>query len=151
MKNPLRYILPILVIISLGSCNKSDDPIPSTPDEGTLTISGNLDVIKKGTFTSQSGSNTKGMIALGSDVKGDFYVQLSNDFNSSFHTGTVTVYLSNSSNLTLTESSSFQLVAVVDEGGEHFFKLPSFPDAKFSHGILWCGAAAIPFGFAEFE
>ena len=66
-------------------------------------------------------------------------------------TGTVNVYLSSSKDLTLSEKESFQLVAVVNEPGEHYFKLANFPDSKFSHGILWCGAAAIPFGFAELK
>ena len=77
--------------------------------------------------------------------------KLGSDFTSSFHTGTVTVYLSSSKDLTLSEKESFQLVAVVNEPGEHYFKLANFPDSKFSHGILWCGAAAIPFGFAELK
>ena len=150
MKLSPNYVLLILIGTSLGSCSKSDDSTPFIPDD-TMSVSGDLDVIKKGTFTSQSGSNTNGMIELVTDEKGDFFVRLRIDFASRFHTGTVTVYLSNSSSLNLTEPSSFHLVSVVDEGGEHFFKLPNFPDAKFSHGILWCGAAAIPFGFAAFQ
>ncbi|PZX51941.1 hypothetical protein [Algoriphagus chordae] len=159
MKHSFNYILLILLVISLGSCSSSDDPQPSTPADvagvpdkpGEAKVIGKVDVLKMGTFTSQSGSNTKGMIDLVTDESGDFFVKLSDDFNSSFHTGTVTVYLSDSKNLTLSETSSFQLVAVVDAPGEHYYKLPNFPSAKFTHGILWCGAAAIPFGYAEFN
>jgi len=92
-----------------------------------------------------------GMIDLVTDEGGSFFIKLGNDFTSSFHTGTVTIHLSTSENLTLSEKASFQLVAVVNEPGEHFLKLANLPNTKFSHGILWCGAAAIPFGFAEFQ
>ncbi|WP_339878924.1 hypothetical protein [uncultured Algoriphagus sp.] len=140
----------LLFSLTLFSCNESEEPKVTLPD-GNNKISGDLEIIKKGTFIAQSGSNTKGTIELGSDDDGEYYLRLSDDFNSNFHTGTVTVYLSTSSNLMLSETTSYQLVAVVDEGGEHYFKLPNFPNAKFSHGILWCGAAAIPFGFAELK
>jgi hypothetical protein len=60
----------------------------------------------------------------------------------------VTVYLSTSDRLQLSTSGTFQLVSIVGKAGEHFFPLTAAPDAKFTHGIIWCGAAAIPFGFA---
>ena len=156
MKNSIYSALLILLFFSLGACSSSEDTQPKVPD-GTLGTPGNpatakpvgmVEVLRTGTFSSQSGSNTKGMIDLITDDGGSFFIKLGKDFNSSFHTGTVTIYLSTSSSLKLSEASSYQLVAVVNEGGEHYFKLPNFPDAKFSHGILWCGAAAIPFGFA---
>ena len=159
MNLTINYILLIILAISLGSCSNSEDALPKNPDDTAgspdktdmVKVMGNVEVLKTGTFTSQSGSNTKGMMDLVKDEGGAYFVNLSNDFNSSFHTGTVTVYLSNSKELNLSEKTSYQLVAVVNEPGEHFFNLSSFPDAKFSHGILWCGAAAIPFGFAEFK
>ena len=157
MRNSIYSILLLSLILSLGACGSSEDTEPKVPDR-TIGTPGNpanekpvgkVELLKAGTFSSQSGSNTKGMIDLITDEGGSFFIKLGKDFNSSFHTGTVTVYLSTSSSLKLSEPTTFQLVAVVDEGGEHFFKLPNFPDSKFSHGILWCGAAAIPFGFAE--
>lgn len=156
MKLSLNYLIVFSLIIFSSACNASGDADPKNPDDTSGTpdkvkVTGKVEVLKTGTFTSQSGSNTKGMIDLVSDEGGAFFIKLSNDFNSSFHTGTVTIYLSNSKDLKLSETSSFQLVAVVDKPGEHFLKLPNFPNAKFSHGILWCGAAAIPFGFAQFQ
>jgi hypothetical protein len=60
----------------------------------------------------------------------------------------VTVYLSTSDKLQLSTSGTFQLISIVGKAGEHFFPIAAAPDAKFTHGIIWCGAAAIPFGFA---
>lgn len=154
MKLSQKYLIVFSILLLSSACSDPGDSRPSVPDDQTpdmVKVVGEVEVLKTGTFTSQSGSNTKGMIDLVTDEAGSFFVKLGDDFTSSFHTGTVTVYLSTTKNLTLSETSSFQLVAVVDEPGAHFFKLPNFPDFKFSHGILWCGAAAIPFGFAEFH
>lgn len=116
-----------------------------------VEVVGPVSVIKSGTLTPQSSTNTKGMIQIVSNDEGRFFVRLSDDFTTKFSTGTVTVYLSTSENLRLSSAGSFQLVSIVGKSGEHFFPLPSTPDAKFTHGIIWCGAAAIPFGFAPFE
>lgn len=154
MKLSINYLLLISLLIFSSACTSPKDTDPIIPDDisgasGSVKVTGVVEVLKTGTFTSQSGANTKGMIDLVSDEGGSYYIKLGSDFTSSFHTGTVTVYLSTSKDLTLSEKESFQLVAVVNEPGEHYFKLANFPDSKFSHGILWCGAAAIPFGYAS--
>lgn len=156
MKLSFNFIIALLFTIFSSACNSSGDEVPKNPEVTSRTsemvkVTGIVEVLNTGTFTSQNGSNTMGMIDLVSDESGSFFIKLGSDFTSSFHTGTVTIYLSTSKNLTLSEKSSFQLVALVNEPGEHFLKLENFPNTKFSHGILWCGAAAIPFGFAEFQ
>ncbi|WP_339868193.1 hypothetical protein [uncultured Algoriphagus sp.] len=156
MKLSITYSLVFSILLFSSACNNSKDSDPIIPDDtsgipGSVKVTGEVEILKTGTFTSQSGSNTKGMIDLVTDESGSYFIKLGSDFTSSFHTGTVNVYLSSSKDLTLSEKESFQLVAVVNEPGEHYFKLANFPDSKFSHGILWCGAAAIPFGFAELK
>jgi hypothetical protein len=109
---------------------------------------GQIEVLKTGNLTAQSSTNTKGSVSLVKDKDGKFFIQLSDTFTTKFSTGTVTVYLSTSQNLSLANSASFQLVSIVGKPGEQFFSLPGQPDSKFTHAIIWCGAAAIPFGFA---
>ncbi|MHA7128097.1 hypothetical protein [Algoriphagus namhaensis] len=147
MKNQLLKLLTLLLIGALISCSDSDEPKDKGPDD-TGAVSGQFSVLKAGSLTAQSSTNTRGMFQIVEDEDGKFFVRLTDDFTTKFSTGTVTVYLSTSQTLNLDQTASFQLVSIVGKAGEHFFSLPAAPDAKFSHGIIWCGAAAIPFGFA---
>lgn len=143
----------LLVFVFAACSNSSEDMDPILPDQPKteVKVSGNVMAIKTGTLSPQSGTNTKGMIEIVSDDAGKYFLRLGKDFVSDFHTGTVTVYLSTTNKLKLSESGSFQLVSVVNENGEHFFNLPNLPNSKFTHGIIWCGAAGIPFGNGEFN
>lgn len=124
------------------------DPILPGP-ENEVKVKGKVESIKGGSLMAQSGTNTKGSIDLVFDEAGNYFLHLGEDFMSEFYTGTVTVYLSTSKQLRLSESGTFQLVSVVNESGEHFFPLPSLPESKFNYGIIWCGAAGIPFGYGD--
>ena len=138
--------LALLAVAVFTSCSDSGemDPKDKTPDNEAPT---SFEVQKGGTLTAQSSTNTRGMFQIVKDDTGAYFVRLTSDFTTKFSTGTVTVYLSDSDRLNLSQSGSFQLVSVVGKAGEHFFPLASAPDSKFTHGIIWCGAAAIPFGF----
>lgn len=114
-------------------------------------VTGQLEVIKSGSLTSQSGAGTRGSVQLVKDQAGKYYITLSENFMTKFSTETVTVYLSTSSSLRLNESGSFQLLGLANKPGAHFFELPGNVDPKYTHGIIWCGAAAIPFGNALLE
>ncbi|MFC3881845.1 hypothetical protein ACFOSV_16740 [Algoriphagus namhaensis] len=140
------FFLAMLVFAVLSACSDSDDmkPKDKLPDAEAPT---NFEVQKGGTLTAQSSTNTRGMFQIVKDDTGAYFVRLTSDFTTKFSTGTVTVYLSDSDRLDLSQSGSFQLVSVVGKAGEHFFPLAAAPDSKFTHGIIWCGAAAIPFGF----
>lgn len=151
MKKSGQIFIFFGIIMTLISCDNGKDHEPTgLTDPAVKTKLENYEVLNEGSFTSQSGSGTRGKIQQVSAEDGAYFIRLSKDFMSSFHTGTVTVYLSTSAKLTLSDKNSYQLVSVVDKGGEHFLKLSRIPDPKFTHGILWCGAAAIPFGYAEF-
>ncbi|MBN7818020.1 DcrB/PsbP domain-containing protein [Algoriphagus pacificus] len=153
MKILMKISSIFLLVFVLAACsNSSEDMNPNIPDPTTeVKVTANVMAIKTGTLNSQSGTNTKGMIEIVSDDAGKYFLRLGKDFVSDFHTGTVTVYLSTTNKLKLSESGSFQLVSVVNQNGEHFFNLPNLPDSKFTHGIIWCGAAGIPFGNGEFN
>jgi hypothetical protein len=149
MKNLLKLTLSLVVVLFIASCDSdtmkdADKMIPA--DEAEVT--GPISVIKTGTLTAQSSTNTLGMVQLVTNSENKYFVRLTENFTTKFSTGTVTVYLSTSESLQLGTSGSFQLVSIVGKAGEHFFPLTAAPDAKFTHGIIWCGAAAIPFGFA---
>ncbi len=152
MKNHFKICLFLFATILLSSCDSGSmkDADQMKPvDE--VEVVGPVTVIKTGTLTPQSSTNTKGMVQVVNNEEGKFFIRLTEDFTTKFSTGTVTVYLSTSELLDLSSSGSFQLISIVGKSGEHFFPLTSAPDSKFTHGIIWCGAAAIPFGFAPFN
>ncbi|REG91430.1 DM13 domain-containing protein [Algoriphagus antarcticus] len=149
MKNLFNLGLSLIVAVILTSCDSGSmadadkmKPVSEVPVTGPVTV------LKTGTLTAQSSTNTKGMVQVVTNAEGKYFVRLTDEFTTKFSTGTVTVYLSTSDKLQLATSGSFQLVSIVGKAGEHFFPISGAPDAKFTHGIIWCGAAAIPFGFA---
>lgn len=147
MTNFNRMLVIMLLIFS--SCESEKEKLPK--DDSIADVPGTLEVLKSGTLSNQSGAGTRGTVQLVRDQAGKYYVSLSDNFTTKFSTGTVTVYLSTSSSLRLNESGSFQLLGLANRAGAHFYPLAASPDPKFTHGIIWCGAAAIPFGNALLE
>jgi hypothetical protein len=149
MKRLFNISLFYSIVLILSSCDSGSmkDADKMKPAD-QVEVTGPVTVLKTGTLNAQSSTNTKGMFQVVTNAEGKYFVRLTEDFTTKFSTGTVTVYLSTSDRLQLSTSGSFQLVSIVGKAGEHFFPLTSAPDAKFTHGIIWCGAAAIPFGFA---
>jgi hypothetical protein len=145
MKTKAQFLMLALAFI-LFSCEENMEG-PATPDDNSA-VSGPVEVLKTGSLTAQCSTNTVGMVSVVKDQKGKYFVRLSESFTTKFSTGTVTVYLSTGQTLNLNSAGSFQLVSIVGKAGEQFFTLPGLPDPKFTHSIIWCGAAAIPFGFA---
>ncbi len=157
MKNLFKLTLPLFLLVLLAGCDSgamidADNMKPEETDKmkpvDEVEVTGPVTVLKTGTLTAQSSTNTKGMVQVVTNSEGRYFVRLTSEFTTKFSTGTVTVYLSTSERLQLATSGSFQLVSIVGKAGEHFFPLSGAPDTKFTHGIIWCGAAAIPFGFA---
>lgn len=146
MKN-LSLIL-LMISFFLLSCDNMSDEIPM---EDQVMVTGPLQVLKSGTLSNQSGAGTRGTAQLVKDQAGKYFISLSENFTTKFSTGTVTVYLSTSASLRLNESGSFQLLGLANMPGAHFYELQGNLDNKFTHVIIWCGAAAIPFGNALLE
>ena len=131
------------------SCEKEVEVIvdPTLP-QGTFTAS------KNGTFTEQNATGSKGAAQLGTDEKGTQFLKFGSDFNSNFGTGTLTVYLSTSQTFTADPGNgnpNLRLIGPVTKAGENYFVLNPVADGKFTHVILWCGSANIPFGYAEIK
>lgn len=137
----------LMLLLILTSCSDNMEVLPAN----NVDVTGTFEIIKGGMLNSQSSTQTTGMVQVIQDDTGNYFIRLSENFNTKFSTGTVTVYLSTSASLKLNETGSFQLIGIVNMPGEHFYELNEFPDEKFSHGIIWCGAAAIPFGNARLE
>ncbi|WP_075352173.1 hypothetical protein [Algoriphagus marinus] len=149
MKRLFNISLFYSIVLILSSCDSGSmkDADKMKPAD-QVEVTGPVTVLKTGTLNAQSNTNTRGMFQVVTNAEGKYFVRLTEDFTTKFSTGTVTVYLSTSDRLQLSTSGSFQLVSIVGKAGEHFFPLSGAPDGKFTHGIIWCGAAAIPFGFA---
>ncbi|SFT37373.1 hypothetical protein SAMN04489724_0467 [Algoriphagus locisalis] len=153
MKTFTKLLFSLVTSIVLLGCDSGsmNDADQMMRPADAVEVDGPITVLRTGSLLAQSGTSTKGMVQLVEAKDGKLFLRLTEDFTSKFTTGTVTVYLSTSNRLKLAESDSFQLVSIVGKSGEHFFSLTGPPSSKFTHGIIWCGAAAIPFGFAELK
>ncbi len=145
----LIYLFAIAAF-TITSCSKDAETITvdSSKPDGAFTVS------KSGTFVAQNSTPTVGMAQLGTDSKGVQFLKFSSNFTTQFATGTVSVYLSTSMNFVAspgTGNPDLKLIGPVQKAGENFFKIAPSADAKFTHVILWCGTASIPFGNAEIK
>ncbi len=145
MKN---LFLPIVMVFAgLAACNDDESivTIDSARPDGTFAS------MKSGSFVEQNGTGSKGMVELGNDSGGVQFLRFGSDFNTNLGTGTVTVYLSTSKDFNADPANGnpdLRLIGVVNKAGEMFFKMEPAAAAKFTHVILWCGSANIPFGYA---
>ena len=104
-----------------------------------------------GSLAAQNGTPTKGTVNTGSDEKGTYFVKFGSDFTTELGTGTVTVYLSTSATYKPDPGKGnpdLKIVGLVNKNGEQFLKMSAAPEAKFTHIIIWCGSANVPFGNA---
>jgi hypothetical protein len=143
------FLIAISALVTFTACTKETTVIvDSSKPNGTFTAS------KSGTFTAQNGTGSKGAVQLGKDVDGVQFLKFGADFGTSFATGTVTVYLSTSMTFTPspgTGNPDLRLIGPVAKAGENNFRLDPQADAKFTHVILWCASANVPFGFAKLQ
>jgi hypothetical protein len=111
---------------------------------------GTFSVAKSGSITEQNGTGSKGLVQLGTDAKQVQFVKFGTDFSTVLATGTVSVYLSTSQDFVADPANGnpkLRLIGIVQKNGEQYFKLDPKADAKFTHLILWCGSANVPFGY----
>lgn len=144
-------LIPIILVLGLlTSCSKDED---STVKEDPTDTSTNEELTKvfQGVFLGQNGYPTSGTTILGTDKANTYIVRLNDDFSTSFATGSVTMYLSSTDKLKLSDSNTFIKLAVINKNGKHDFKLTSKPDPVYKYIIVWCAPAAIQFGIAELK
>lgn len=150
MKNVMALLL-MSVTLLFTACNNDDDNveiIDSSLPNGELTVQ------RSGTFVAQNGTPTQGMAQVGTDDDGATFLRFSDDFMTELATGTVSIFLSTSDTFTADPGSGnpdLSLIGVVNGNGEAFYKQTGGIDSKFTHVILWCGTANIPFGYAPLQ
>ncbi|MBU2994959.1 DM13 domain-containing protein [Cellulophaga baltica] len=158
MKNAILSISKVAlmsVFVLTTSCSSDDDStetIVETVEVDSSLPSGTLVVAKSGEFIAESGTPTMGTAELGTDDDDSSFVHFTSDFTTELGTGTVGVFLSTSSEYTADPANGnpdLMLIGNVDANGEKFIKLSATPDDKYTHVILWCATANIPFGNAE--
>lgn len=136
----------ILAIVGCSQQTPEEIIIDSSQPQGAFVA------MRSGNFVEQNGTGTSGMAALGEDEEGTQFLRFGDSFMTNTATGTVTVYLSTSEMYQPDPANGnpdLFLIGAVRSNGENFFKLDSSVDSKFTHVILWCGSANIPFGYAE--
>lgn len=141
----------LFLSVALVACDDDDD---NTVTVDSSLPDGNFTAQRGGSFVEQNATGSKGMAQLGTDSKGIQFLRFGSDFTTTFATGTVTVYLSTSDTFKPNPGAGnpdLQLIGPVRKAGENFLKVEPLAAAKFTHVILWCGSANIPFGFAELK
>lgn len=151
MKN-LLFIFLLLASVSFvtTSCDDDDETtvVDSTRPNGDFTVQ------RDGDFVAQNGTPTQGMAAIGTDSQGDQFVRFGSNFRTELATGTVTVYLSKSQSLQFDPAKgnpNVRAIGIVGQNGENFFKVNTPAGSDFTHVVLWCGSASIPFGYAPLQ
>jgi hypothetical protein len=148
----MKKLIYLFAIVAFGITSCTKDAVTVTVDSSKPD--GAFTVTKSGSFTAQSSTPTAGMAQLGTDSKGVQFLKFSSDFTTQFATGTVSVYLSTSMTWVPDPGNSngnLRLIGPSLKAGETFYKLDPKADAKFTHVILWCGTAGVPFGNAEIK
>lgn len=137
-----------LFLTVFAACDKEETVTidSAKPDTFTKTRSGSL--------TAQNGTPTAGTAELGTDKSGAQWLHLGSDFKTELGTGTATVYLSKGDTYLADPGNgnpTLILAGVIASNGEMYYKLSKTAGADYTHVIIWCGSASIPFGNAKLQ
>lgn len=150
----LRILSPALLFAVLTftffSCDNDDDTtiVDSSMPTGSITVE------RSGSLVAQSGTPTSGTVELIRDEDGEWFLHLGSDFTTDTATGTLSAYFSTSDTYMAAPGNGnpdLILAGIVTKTGEQFFKLDSSVSDAFTHVIIWCNSASIPFGNAELQ
>ena len=153
MKN--LFFLTLLLFsftLTTTSCDDEAEVIETVIDSSRPV--GDLTVNRAGDIVAQNDTNSQGRVEYGIDDAGTNFVRLGEDFQTVLATGTVTVYLSTSEEFVADPGNGnpdLQLIGAAQRNGEQFYRLDAAIDSKFTHLILWCASANIPFGYAALD
>lgn len=151
MKN-LVFLLLLMTSIAFVTTSCNDDDETTTTDSSLPT--GKFTAQRDGALVAQNGTPTKGTAEIGTDEDGEQFVRFASDFMTELGTGTVTVYLSKSQTIMFDPGKgnpSVRIVGLVGKNGESFHKVSTPAGSEFTHVVLWCGSASIPFGYAPLQ
>ena len=138
-----------LFTVGILSCSKDTEVLVDT-----ALPQGAFSATRSGNIIEQNATGSKGVVQIGKDSKGIDFLKFGSDFTTVLATGTVSVYMSTSSTFKADPGKGnpdIKLVGFVKSNGEMFIKLASSVESKFTHLILWCGSANVPFGNAELK
>ncbi len=141
--------LASLFTFCMISCSKDTEVLIDT-----AAPQGAFSVTRSGTIVEQNSTGSKGAVQIGKDSKGTDFIKFGSDFTTVLATGTVSVYLSTSNTFKADPGKGnpdIRLVGFITKNGEMYLKLNSAVESKFTHLILWCGSANVPFGNAELK
>lgn len=153
-KTIYTFAIIALTATAFTSCSSDDSVEPETITIDTAQPNGTFTSSAIGDFVEENGSGSDGSASLGTDTDGTQFIEFSSDFTTNFATGTVTVYLSTSDTYTADPGNGnpdLLLVGPVKSGGSSYLKVDPTAASKFTHVILWCGSANVPFGNAELK
>lgn len=139
----------LLITVGIISCSKDTEVLVDT-----AVPQGSFSATRSGNITEQNATGSKGVVQIGKDSKGVDFLKFGSDFTTVLATGTVSVYMSTSSTFKADPGKGnpdIKLVGFVKSNGEMYIKLASSVESKFTHLILWCGSANVPFGNAELK
>jgi Electron transfer DM13 len=150
MKRSIFHISFLLLafVLLTTSCSKDEETvtIDSALPNGTFTAA------RSGSLTAESGTPTAGMVELGTDEDNANFLHFGSNFVTELATGTVSIYLSTSAVFTAspgTGNPDLKLVGNISKNGEQYHKLSGAVSSNFTHVILWCNTAGVPFGNAK--
>ncbi|MDX1907118.1 MAG: DM13 domain-containing protein [Bacteroidia bacterium] len=144
--NRMKYVwmMSLVALVMFSACTE-EVIIDSSLPQGTFSVA------RSGSFVEQNSTGSTGMAQLGTDEDGVQFVKFGTSFSTNFATGTVTVYLSKSQTYMADPANgnpSLRLVGITQKGGEQYFKVDPAVGSEFTHVILWCASAGVPFGYA---
>ena len=151
MKN-LFFITLLLFAFTLTTTSCDDDAAVIETIIDSSRPTGDLTVTRAGDIVAQNDTGSQGEVQVGTDDAGVNFLRFGDDFQTVLATGTVTVYFSTSQEFNADPGNGnpdLKLVGAAQSNGEQLYRLENSVDAKFTHVILWCASANIPFGYAE--
>jgi len=143
---PFYFAHLFILILFFGACKKTDTSI--IPDTSS-SVPVNFSVQRTGTFVTQSSSPaTSGTAQIGLDAAGAQWLKFNSDFITETTSGNAIVVLSKSVNYS---ENTVLAVSAISKNGEQYFKVSTPIGTEYSHIIIWCMAAKIPFGNAPLK
>lgn len=136
------------LLFILPACKK-DDPINDSPQP-----KGDFTVERSGTFTAEGGTPTAGTVEYGKDEDDVYFIHLGSDFTTDQATGTLGLYFSTSSVFTSDPGNGnpdLMALGTITSNGEQYIMLDEAVSSSFTHIILWCNTAGVPFGNAALQ
>lgn len=148
MKN-LLFLLMLSASLAFITTACEDDDETTIINEGRPT--GNFSIQRSGVLVAQNGTPTQGDVEIGTDDDGEQFVRFGSNFRTELATGTVTIYLSKGQTIQFDPANgnpSIRAIGIVVDNGEDFFRVEKPVGNDFTHVVLWCASAGIPFGYA---